>query len=323
MYGNRPTTRLLSMLELLQARGRIGGAEIARRLEVGERTVRRYAVMLQEMGVPVEGERGRHGGYSLRRGYRLPPMMFTDEEALGLSLGLMAARGLGLSGATPAVEGALAKLERVMPETLRERVRSLEGTVSTAAARVAAPASTGALLTLAAAVTERRRVRLRYRSEGARETEREVDPYGVAHREGYWYAAGHCHLRGGVRLFRLDRVVGAEMLGETFVRPAGLDPSPEGALIAAASTPGDPWLVEVLLETDAEDARRLLPAVGFSLERAEGGTLLRCSTTHLDWLARLLAGLECSFVVRGPAELREALRRRAEKIVALAKRTKS
>ena len=327
MYGNRPTTRLLSMLELLQARGRIGGAEIARRLEVGERTVRRYAVMLQEMGVPVEGERGRRGGYSLRRGHRLPPMMFTDEEALGLSLGLLAARGLGLSGAAPAVEGALAKLERVMPEALRERVRFLEETVSVTAARAAPPANTGALLTLAAAVGERRRVRLRYRSEDARgterETEREVDPYGVAHREGYWYAAGHCHLRGGVRLFRLDRVVGAEMLGETFVRPAGLDPSPEGALIAAASTPGDEWLVEVLLETGAEDARRLLPGVGLNLERTEGGTLLRCSTTHLDWVARVLAGLECSFVVRSPAELGEALRRRAEKIVALSERTKS
>lgn len=147
VYGNRPTTRLLSMLELLQARGRIGGAEIARRLEVGERTVRRYAVMLQEMGVPVEGERGRHGGYSLRRGHRLPPMMFTDEEALGLSLGLLAARGLGLSGAAPAVEGALAKLERAMPEALRERVRSLEGTVSVAASR---PAGCAALRRAAA-----------------------------------------------------------------------------------------------------------------------------------------------------------------------------
>src|SRR4051812_46273377 len=119
VYGYRPTTRLLSMLELLQARGRIGGPELARRLEVSERTVRRYAAMLQEMGVPVKGERGRYGAYFLRPGYRLPPMMFTDEEALGLTLGLLAARGLGLSGAAPAVEGALAKLERVMPEALR------------------------------------------------------------------------------------------------------------------------------------------------------------------------------------------------------------
>ncbi|HLL50519.1 MAG TPA: HTH domain-containing protein, partial [Thermomicrobiales bacterium] len=151
MYGNRPTTRLLSMLELLQTRGRIGGPELARRLEVGERTVRRYAVMLQEMGVPVEGERGRYGAYSLNRGYKMPPMMFTDEETLGLALGLLAARTLGLVGVAPAVEGALAKLERVMPEALRGRVRNLEETVSIAVARPATPADSEMLLTLAAA----------------------------------------------------------------------------------------------------------------------------------------------------------------------------
>jgi predicted DNA-binding transcriptional regulator YafY len=111
------------MLELLQARERIGVPELARRLEVGERTVRRYAAMLREMGIPVEAELGRYGAYSLRSGYRLPPMMFTDEESLGLTLGLLAARHLGLAGVAPAVEGALAKLERVMPEALRGRVR--------------------------------------------------------------------------------------------------------------------------------------------------------------------------------------------------------
>ena len=319
MHGNLPTTRLLSMLELLQARGRIGGPELARRLEVGERTVRRYAVTLQEMGVPVEGERGRYGAYSLKRGYKMPPMMFTDEEALGLALGLLAARTLGLVGVAPAVEGALAKLERVLPEALRGRVQNLEETVSIAIARPTIPADSETLLTLAAAVGERRRVRLRYRSGWAGESERVVDLYGVMQREGYWYAAGHCHLRGSMRLFRLDRVLEAEMLNDTFARPAGLD-SPGAVLSAVASTPGDEWLVEVLLETSAEDARWQLPSVGLALEQAEGGTLLRCSTWSLDWIARVLAGLDCSFIVRRPEELREALERRAEKIATLSKR---
>ena len=308
------------MLELLQTRGRIGGPELARRLEVGERTVRRYAVMLQEMGVPVEGERGRYGAYSLKRGYKMPPMMFTDEEALGLALGLLAARTLGLVGVAPAVEGALAKLERVMPEALRGRVRNLEETVSIAIARPATPADSETLLTLAAAVGERRRVRLRYRSGWAGESERAVDLYGVMQREGYWYAAGHCHLRGSMRLFRVDRVLEAEMLDDTFARPAGLD-SPGAVLSAVASTPGAEWSVEVLLETSVEDARWQLPSIGFALEQAEGGTLLRCSTWSLDWIARVLAGLDCSFIVRRPDELREALERRAEKIATLSKRT--
>jgi predicted DNA-binding transcriptional regulator YafY len=320
MYGNRPTTRLLSMLELLQTRGRIGGPELARRLEVGERTVRRYAATLQEIGVPVEGERGRYGAYSLKRGYKMPPMMFTDEEALGLALGLLAARTLGLVGVAPAVEGALAKLERVMPEALRGRVQNLEETVSIAIARPTIPADSETLLTLAAAVGERRRVRLRYRSGWAGESERVVDLYGVMQREGYWYAAGHCHLRGSMRLFRLDRVLEAKMLDDTFARPAGLD-SPGAVLSAVASTPGDEWSVEVLLETSAEDARWQLPSVGLALEQAEGGTLLRCSTWSLDWIARVLAGLDCSFIVRRPEELREALERRAEKIATLSRRT--
>jgi len=308
------------MLELLQAREKIGAPELARRLEVGERTVRRYATMLREMGILVEADLGRYGAYSLRPGYRLPPMMFTDEEALGLALGLMAARHLGLAGVAPAVEGALAKLERVMPEALRERVRALQETVSIAAARPQAPARSEALLTLSAAVGERRRVRLRYRSGWSRETEREVNTYGVMHREGYWYAVGHCHLRRGMRLFRLDRVLEAEMLEETFARPAGLD-SPGAVLSAVANTPGDRWSVEVLLETGVEEVRGQLPPVGLSLEQTEGGTLLRCSTWSLEWPARVLASLDCSFVVRAPDELRDALELRAEKIATLAKRT--
>jgi predicted DNA-binding transcriptional regulator YafY len=308
------------MLELLQTRERIGVPELARRLEVGERTVRRYASMLREMGIPVEAELGRYGAYSLRSGHRLPPMMFTDEEALGLALGLLAARHLGLEGVAPAVEGALAKLERVMSEALRGRVRALQETVSIAAARSQAPAGSEALLTLAAAVGEQRRVLLRYRSGSSRETEREVDPYGVMHREGYWYAVGHCHLRGGMRLFRLDRVLEAEMLEETFARPAGLD-SPGAVLSTVANTPGDRWSVEVLLEARVEEVRGQLPSVGLSLEQTEGGTLLRCSTWSLEWPARLLAGLDCSFVVGRPAELRGAIELRAEKLATLAKRT--
>src|ERR671916_317712 len=308
------------MLELLQTRGRIGGPELARRLEVGERTVRRYAVMLQEMGLPVEGERGRYGAYSLKRAYKMPPTMFTDEEALGLALGLLAARTLGLVGAAPAAEGALAKLERVMPEALRGRVRNLEETVSIAITRPATLADSETLLTLAAAVGERRRVRLHYRSGWTGVSDRAVDPYGVMQREGYWYAAGHCHLRGGMRLFRLDRVLEAEMLDDTFARPAGLE-SPGAVLSAVANTPGDEWSVEVLLETRAEDARWQLPSIGFALEQAEGGTLLRCSTWSLDWIARVLAGLDCSFIVRLPDELRDALERRAEQITTLSRRT--
>ena len=196
---------------MLQARRRVTGAEIAGRLEVSPRTARRYVETLREMGIPVEGERGRGGAYFLRPGFRLPPMMFNEEEALGLVLALLAARGMGLSGVAPAVEGALAKLERVMPEAVRERAGDLRA-VALAAVAPAEPLARGVLVALLRAAREGRRVRLRYRSGWDEETERLFDPYGVAHRTGYWYAGGHDHLRHGLRVFRLDRVLEAERL---------------------------------------------------------------------------------------------------------------
>jgi predicted DNA-binding transcriptional regulator YafY len=320
MYGYRPTTRLLSMLELLQARGSVGGPELARRLEVGERTVRRYVAMLREMGVPVEADRGRYGAYALRPGFKLPPMMFTDGEALALALGLISARRLGLSGVAPAVDGALSKIERVMPGHLRGRIRMLEESVTLAVARPAAPPAGEVVLTLGAAVRGRRRVWLRHRSDLGEVTERELDPYGVVHREGYWYAVGYDYLRGGMRIFRLDRVLEAELVETTFVRPPGFD-TPEEVLEALADMPQDRWSVEVLLETTPERAREQVPSMGVTLEGAGEGVLMRCSTSDLGWMARVLAGLSFPFVVRRPSELRAALGRRAAEVAALAERT--
>src|SRR5436305_10426832 len=124
-----PTTRVLTILELLQSHYRLSGPELAERLEVNTRTVRRYITMLQDLGIPVEAERGRLGSYRLRPGFKLPPLMFTEDEALSLTLGLLAARRLGLTSATPSVEGALAKIERVLPLTLRQRVQAIQETL--------------------------------------------------------------------------------------------------------------------------------------------------------------------------------------------------
>lgn len=97
-----------------------------------------------------------------------------------------------------------------------------------------------------------------------------MDPYGVMHREGYWYTAGHCHLRGGLRLFRVDRISEATLLDETFTRPESLD-TPESVLDAVANARGDEWPVEVLLKTDMEDARWQLPPIGVSCRRRRAG----------------------------------------------------
>src|SRR5581483_5010032 len=124
MYS--PVTRLLPVLDLLQSRPRGTAAQLAERLEVNARSARSYIVMLQDLGIPVEAERGRYGGYRLRPGYKLPPLMWTEDEALAVTLGLRAAQRMGLAQTLPTVESALAKVERVLPTALRERVQAVQ-----------------------------------------------------------------------------------------------------------------------------------------------------------------------------------------------------
>src|ERR1051326_4214191 len=155
---SHPTTRVLTVLELLQSRSRMSGAELAERLDVDPRTVRRYVSTLQELGVPVESEAGRYGGYRLTPGYKLPPMMFNEEEALALILGLLAARRAGLLGEAPAVEGALSKIDRVLPDRLRGRVQALQGALAFTPKRALSTLSNPAtLLTLSEAAQQNRR----------------------------------------------------------------------------------------------------------------------------------------------------------------------
>ncbi|MGH3132255.1 MAG: helix-turn-helix transcriptional regulator, partial [Gaiellaceae bacterium] len=124
-----PTARLLDLLELLQTYPLTTGREIADRLGVDGRTVRRYVTALQDLGIPVEGQRGVGGGYRIRPGYRLPPLMLDDDQAVTVALGVIMARRLGLSSSAESVDGALAKIHRVLPDALRRRVEALEATL--------------------------------------------------------------------------------------------------------------------------------------------------------------------------------------------------
>jgi len=175
-----PTTRVLAVLALLQAHGRMSGAELAQRLEVNVRTLRRYIVMLQDLGIPINAERGRNGAYVLSAGFKLPPMMFTNEEALALTVGLISARRLNLADTDRAIESALAKLERVMPLDLKSRVRALTETI-TLDDKVASstPPSEMILTTISAAAQMRQRVHIQYHTGQGQATERDLDSYGL------------------------------------------------------------------------------------------------------------------------------------------------
>src|SRR5436305_7692467 len=122
----QPTTRVLTVLELLQSHGSMSGRDLAERLDVDIRTVRRYITMLQDLGIPVEAERGRYGTYRLMPGFKLPPLMLTEDEALAVTLGLLITRRMGIVLNPAPMEGALAKISRVMPETLRARLRAVQ-----------------------------------------------------------------------------------------------------------------------------------------------------------------------------------------------------
>jgi predicted DNA-binding transcriptional regulator YafY len=301
----RPTTRVLALLELLQTHGRMSGAELAPRLGVDRRTLRRYVGKLEDIGIPITAERGRAGGYALMPGFKLPPMMFTEDETLALSLGLLAARGLGLAEAAPAVASAQAKLERVMPDGLKRRVRAVDDTVKLDAVRAIAPSDNQALTALTGAAQACRRVVLRYRDQRGEESVRRFDPYGLALRHGRWYAAGMCHLRQALRSFRLDRVVDVEALAEQFERPAGFDPMAH--VVQAVATLPRAIAIEVLLKADLASVRTHLFAEAGVLEETAEGVVVHAQSDELDWFARQLAGMPFDFEIRRPPELHAAV----------------
>jgi predicted DNA-binding transcriptional regulator YafY len=308
---------VLAVLELLQSRGRISGPELAQRINVDVRTLRRYIVLLEELGIPITTERGRHGAYMLVAGFKLPPMMFTDAEALALSMGLLAARSLGLHAGESALASAQAKLERVMPESLKRRLRAVETTVSIesrGALAAQANATTVMLLTHAAHAAER--VHLHYRSAQGEESRRDFDTYGLGFRGGAWYAVGHCHLRHGVRGFRLDRIVEALPLPARFTRPKDFDVL-EWLNRSIATLPRA-HRVEVFLHTDLAKAREAFtPAIGL-FETTDDGVLLRVRTDDLAWFARQLARVPFDFEIRTPRQLRKELLAHATRLQKLA-----
>jgi predicted DNA-binding transcriptional regulator YafY len=310
-----PTTRLLTILELLQTQGQMSSSQLAARLEVDARTVRRYVLMLQDLGIPIEAEMGRLGGYSLRPGFKLPPMMFTNEEALALMLGLLAARQIGLTTESWSVEGAFAKLQRVLPEPLRDQTQALQNVLVFAFPPPEQRVETALVTMLSEAVHLHQQVIIAYR-RGDEESERIVDPYGVVCYEGKWYLIGYCHLREGTRVFRFDRIVRASPEPTHFMPPANFDSL--AYLIESFQVIPDRWTVEVLLKAPLEAVTKEIPISLGLLQPREDGVLLHTEVSELDWLARRLVGIGFPLVVFEPPELRDAFERLAAQVVQFA-----
>lgn len=326
------TSRVLAMLELLQAHRRMTVGELAERLAVDERTVRRYAGTLAGLGIPVTAERGRYGGYRLLPGFKLPPLMLTDDEAVAVVLGLMAADRIGLASQSPASAAAEAKIVRVLPQALADRLAALRAsmgfTMRDAVRDRELPGATGIperdtpdtdlLLTLGAATRAGERLTITYRNRRMVTAERAIDPYGLVFHAGRWYVVAHDHLRGEVRSFRADRIAGVTRTGESFEPPAGFDAVEH--LNRQWATRDYQWEVEVLIETELPIARRRVPASMARLTEEPGGVRMHCRAHQLTGMAQMLAGLGWPFTVVRPDELRAEVFRQAARQMTYAAR---
>lgn len=333
----RPTARVLTLLELLQSGGIRTVAELAGRLDVDERTVRRYVDHLIDLDVPVESVRGRYGGYRLAPGYRLPPLMLSDDEALAVLLGLVAARRAGLlTTADAASETAAAKIRRVLPERLRRRLDALLGSLAFTdpygetragtAGESAAP-ETGVLLALADAVRRRQPVAIRYTGGDGRRSERTLHPYGLVAHAGRWYVTGADPGIGEGRTFRLERIADVRTRPGSFEPPEGFDPA-KHVLSGLATVP---YQHEVTLRIQATTAqiRARLPASVAIIEElppadgADSGTepwlRVELRAQRLDWVPPVLASLDRPFLVERPDELRHLIAALADRLATAAR----
>lgn len=308
-----PIMRVFTVLEILQGRDRVTGAELAERLEVDLRTVQRYIARLKDLNIPIDSSPGVGGAYRMRPGFRLPPLLLTNEEAFALSLGLRALRQIGLAAFAPATEGALNKLGRVLPQSLRESIRTVEEVVAIEPGPWVVPTSVECLIGAASAIRTSRRIRFAYQSHDKTVSDREIEPYAVMHTDGRWYLIGHCLSRKALRTFRLDRVTHLEMCTVTFRPPTGFDA--HRYLARHMPFVESTYQIDVWIDIPIEEADRSFAPWRISTEAEQGGTRLRCSRDRLETFAAMLLSLGRRVVVDSPDELRATFRQLARQAI--------
>ncbi len=312
-----PTSRVLTVLELLQSRPSISGPELAARLEMDVRTVRRYIMHLQDVGIPVEASIGRYGGYRLRPGFKLPPLMLTEEEATAIMLGLLGTSWLEIGQSPVAVEGALAKVSRVLPMGARDRLKAMASHLFFFSPQQEARPDVSLLIGLSEAIGQCRRVAIEYRSHYNEVTHRKVEPYGIVGWKGRWFVVGYCCLRQDYRTFRLDRIQRLEALDEAFERAEDFDC--QAYIMERYSGAAGGFRIEVEFQAELPAVQQKIPASYGTLTATPTGVLLQTQYEDLADMARYLVVLNLPFVVHEPPELREALLRLAEQVARMAR----
>ncbi|MBL0885122.1 helix-turn-helix transcriptional regulator [Myceligenerans indicum] len=307
-----PTARALRTLEILGTRPGATASELAGRLGVTERAARRYVGILREAGIPVTSARGPHGGYRLGRGTRLPPVSFTQSEALGLVMAVI--NGDPDAGGDDLVDAALGKVVRALPADVGRQAATLRAHASATPDRYATRPDTAVTGELVAAIAARRRVVVTYRGETGRQWVAEVDPWAVVVRYGRWYLLCHSHRSDAVRTYRVDRVLDVAHTGHGFVPPDDLDP-----VAALEEHLGIGWrfTTRVVFDAPLADVEPWVGAHMGRLEAAGDRCVLTGSTRNPEAYAQeRLARVPFGYRVEGGPELREAVAVLAERLTA-------
>ncbi|MGH3663612.1 MAG: helix-turn-helix transcriptional regulator [Micromonosporaceae bacterium] len=310
--GTQTSARLLRLLSLLQARRHWTGADLATRLEVTPRTVRRDVDRLRQLGYPVQATPGAAGGYHLKAGAALPPLLLDDEEAVAVGFGLGAAASGGISGIEEASIRALAKLEQVLPARLRHRLSAVRA--STTPLPAFGPTADPVVLSaIAGACRSQERLRFDYRDRSGALSTRDVEPYRLVHTGRRWYLVARDIRRQAWRSFRADRITAPEPTG---IRFTPYDPPDPAAFVAAAVTTNPyPVSARVRLHAPAAVMAERVPATVATLEPLDDASCVLTTGSHsLDSIAAHLALLGVDFDVWEPPELASRVRAMADRL---------
>lgn len=308
------SARLLQVLSLLASRPSWSAADLASRLEVTERTVRRDVAQLREIGYGVESDPGRFGGYRLGEGSHALPLLLDEEETFAVVVALREAAHTRVLGDDQAALSALLKLRRMLPSRMASLLGALDGTVEHTVRGGGQPLSAGLLAELATACRHGERLHMSYRNIQGQESERRIDPHRLVFTGHRWYLVGHDVHRDAWRTFRADRILAVDPTGQT-VR---LQDPPEAArLVARALTSDYPLYATVRIPVPTAEALRLVPATS-GVHRPDGddATLVEMGGRDVDSLADRLVGLGVPLRVLEPVAVRDAVRERAARLAA-------
>lgn len=309
------SARLLRLVSLLAVRPAWTCGELAERIEVTERTVRRDIARLRELGYAVESDPGPWGGYRLRPGARTPPLILDDEEALAVAVGLREAALSGALGGDQAALSALLKLRRVLPGRVADRLGDMDAAFVQTPRAGGPQIQPGMLLELATCCRRAERARMAYRDHKGRASVRDIDPYRLVHTGRRWYFVARDVEREEWRTFRADRV---ERLWPTG-RPVDLpDPPPDPALLVSHNIAARPYALTatVRLPVPMDKALRLVPStVGVHREDGPDATVVDVGGPDAEGLATYLLGLGTPLRVLAPVSVRRALLRRTRELL--------